>query len=401
MARLFSSNSVAYVDSRFVERLYILASGARDLSRDDKSFDAKLEPDVGIGIKTFLGGLGNSKREKIAEFTQFAKRGEFDGLSPRDLAHKVSSFRNGRVMSDARELGVEIENSIYHCLVRIEGGAVIHEEPYQLIELDSLVATTRSGVSLKEWPDSSTGMYFTDGKSKYNYSTAKNVLLKEFSFNRERELIELNIDEDIFDKILIFSGRSGATTPVSVSSDSGESLLRVDIPDQIVPGVDYVILPLYSRRHGAKKVAPKSGINQWNAGGRKRTFGEAYIPIPIEIHRLCPAFFPGRDESFDLQLPDRSVAVRGKVCQDDSKALMTDPNKLLGHWILKVVDPMRIESDFERPPRGQRPYTYSDLVNIGKDSVRVSRQKFGENFKYYIDFSEIGSYEEFVNLVEI
>ena len=40
LSRLFSENDSPYVDSRFVERLFVQTTGARDLSRMDISFDA-------------------------------------------------------------------------------------------------------------------------------------------------------------------------------------------------------------------------------------------------------------------------------------------------------------------------------------------------------------------------
>ena len=72
MSRLYSDNPVAYVDSRFVERLFIQSTGAKDLSRSDKSFDALVSPDIGVGVKTFLSASGRSKREKVAEFPRYA-----------------------------------------------------------------------------------------------------------------------------------------------------------------------------------------------------------------------------------------------------------------------------------------------------------------------------------------
>ena len=55
------------------------------------------------------------------------------------------------------------------------------------------------------------------------------------------------------------------------------------IIDNKTLSLDFVILPLYSTEAGNRIVHEKSGINQWNAGGRKRKFGESYIPIPSKI----------------------------------------------------------------------------------------------------------------------
>ena len=60
------------------------------------------------------------------------------------------------------------------------------------------------------------------------------------------------------------------------------------------------------------------------------------IPIPIEIHKRFPTFFPPRDQKFNLKVPTDEV-LSAKVCQENSKALMTDPNKALSDWLLRKV----------------------------------------------------------------
>lgn len=59
---------------------------------------------------------------------------------------------------------------------------------------------------------------------------------------------------------------------------------------------EFVILPLYSTRNGL--VPERSGLNQWNANGRKCSLDEVYIPIPIQIHQNFPDFFSSRDVPF-------------------------------------------------------------------------------------------------------
>lgn len=97
-----------------------------------------------------------------------------------------------------------------------------------------------------------------------------------------------------------------------------------------------VFLPLYSTRGGDKKVPEKSGLNQWNASGRPRDPNEIYIPIPAWLRQKFPNFFPPRDQAFELTLPDRTT-MSAKVCQDNSKALMSNPNSALGKWLLRDV----------------------------------------------------------------
>ena len=151
------------------------------------------------------------------------------------------------------------------------------------------------------------------------------------------------------------------------------------LPVQKQKTKEYVILPLYGRN---KTVWPQSGLNQWNAGGRSRHHNEVYIPIPKKIHDLFPKFFPGRDIHFNLLLPD-GEKVRAKVCQDNSKALMTTSNKKLGKLILR---------DGLNLPLGQKA-TYNKLQLLGIDSVRIDKIN---NDEYEINFSKCGSYENFI-----
>lgn len=396
MSRLYSDNPVAYVDSRFVERLFIQSTGAKDLSRSDKSFDALVSPDIGVGVKTFLSVSGRSKREKVAEFPRYAQDGEFLGLTPKQLALKVAGFRNQRVLSDANELAIALDKSIYHCLVRTSKGAVIHEEPYRIVDIANIQPTDKHGKVVSKWPTQARGVFFTDGKSNYNYNTSKNVLFKEFKLATKPKVIELAIFDDIFDRVLSWfdvSKKSGFT----VSDNAGQKLLVVEELPTSKPGVDYVILPLYSTRGGEKNVPTRSGINQWNAGGRARKFGETYIPIPIEIHRRFPKFFPARNEKFDLVLPNSGTLVPSKVCQEGGKALMSDPNTTLGHWIMKVLRPSLIDSDFKRPTNSKdKPFTYKDLVSIGKDSVLVKKTRDKSKTLFSLEFAPLDSYEDFI-----
>ena len=151
-----------------------------------------------------------------------------------------------------------------------------------------------------------------------------------------------------------------------------------------MPGINYVILPLYSLRDSKdneKVVSERSGLNQWNARGRKRDYGEIYIPIPIQIHKNFPNYFPDRDTPFNLHVPTGEI-LNAKVCQENSKALMTNPNNALSNWLLRKVLKVK-EGEL---------LDYNKLKIIGIDSVRISKID-DNNFK--IDFSKIGSYEIF------
>ncbi|MGL5720861.1 MAG: NgoFVII family restriction endonuclease, partial [Brevinema sp.] len=125
----------------------------------------------------------------------------------------------------------------------------------------------------------------------------------------------------------------------------------------------------------------RSGLNQWNAGGRERKPNEVYIPIPAWIHRSFTGFFPPRDQNFILQLPSKKE-ISAKVCQDGSKALMSNPNKALGEWLLRDVLQLK-EWDL---------LTYEYLDALGVDSVRIDKI---DNNIYSINFAEVGTFDKF------
>ncbi|MFH1564800.1 MAG: hypothetical protein ABIC82_03040 [bacterium] len=127
----------------------------------------------------------------------------------------------------------------------------------------------------------------------------------------------------------------------------------------------------------------KSGLNQWNAGGRLRDPDEVYIPIPAEIHRNFPNFFPDRETSFLLKFPD-GENVESKICQDGGKALMTKSNRKLGKLILR--DGLKLKE-------GELA-TYDKLQLFGIDSVRIDKIS---NEQFEINFSATGSYDNFTN----
>jgi len=214
------------------------------------------------------------------------------------------------------------------------------------------------------------------------------VLYKRFELAlfKNSPPIQLPIYEDIFDRIIGWVDPSGVipTGPSELDAPSvGE-----------VRGKDYVVLPLYSTRNrNFKVVAEKSGINQWNAGGRERKFGESYIPIPQEIHNQFPGFFPGRDVKFKLLLPSGKI-VSAKVCQENSKALMSDPNTDLCEWLYSTVDGADPNSSSRF--RDQRPFTYEDLVRVGKDSVKIIKSK-GQPYQYELHSGHLGAYDEFIS----
>jgi hypothetical protein len=206
---------------------------------------------------------------------------------------------------------------------------------------------------------------FKDGIHEYSFNISKSTLYRRFNTGNILARAKVDILEDPFD-----------TLQQLLSKKADLGLVFAPIREQ-----QHIFLPLYSVRGGSKNVPEKSGLNQWNAAGRARAYDEVYIPVPAWIHKEYPDFFPGRDVPFDLLLPNMEV-MNAKICQDGSKALMSNPNSQLGNWILRDVLGLK-EGEL---------LDYGKLQSIGLDSVVIYKSDEG---KYQIDFAPIGSFEEF------
>lgn len=354
LSGLFSDNKVPYLYYRNAENLFCYALNAKNLSRDDSAFDALLNIDsikTGIGLKTFICEK-EKKLEKVAEFNQLANK-EFRHLNNYDLVFAVANARNERIDFANRLYGVN--QAIYHLVTRRENELRLFEENYDKIDIEKIKIT-----KVKE-----NGIEFTDYVHEYNYNFSKSTLFKRF-----------NLPKDYF------------SLPVEVISEPYDLLLKLRelIANQDVEDnkKDFVVLPLYSTKSGSDygKVPERSGLNQWNAKGRKRSLDEVYISIPTKIRENFPKFFPNRDIPFDLITPDHKI-LNAKVCQDDGKALMTNPNSALADWLLRQLLNLQ-EGELATSER---------LRLMDCDSVIIT--KISE-YQYKIDKAKFGSYENFV-----
>jgi hypothetical protein len=426
LSHLFSDNDTPYVSPKFVERLYMMSAGARDTAGDNSSFDAIAPVLVGVGVKTFVAARSaRHKFEKIAEFTADANAGVFDGLDSEQLLRKAIELRNARLSSDAIAYGINVSNAIYHCLIRLEGAAMIHEEPMSLVNVSMLHPSDADGKPLAVLSEKPV---MSDGRNVYSFNKSKRVLYKRFPVvvpppPEFGGMIQLPINRRILDQLLEGGGPGfipssdaekhelastlglGAEVVYQQShveseycvEDAAQALASPevggDFTDEMIINkpANFVILPLYSPREN--EVAEKSGINQWNAGGRVRTFGEAYIPVPAWIHSVFPGFFPNRDRSFRLRLQDGTV-VSAKICQQGSKALMSDPNDVLCRWLYTAIEPELSYDQIKRRLPESRPYTYKDLIKVGKDCVKVSKVS-GKGHQYELTFCKLGDYVRF------
>ena len=359
LTQLFSESDCPYLAYRAHENIFCKYFEAENLARLDCSADAKKNR-IGIGLKTWTG----QDDQKVAEFGKL--RETFAGLAGLELVKKIAEYRNERIRVTKNLNG--IDDMIYHVIKRVPGAMQVLECAFDYIDIENIsLITNRGNVN---------NTYFTDGRHIYHFSTSKNTLYMIFE---DMELLD-NFNVEIMDDpyTCLMNLMPGV---------SAETVAEQVIPQPVVPKENQVCLRLYSTKSdGTKFVAEKSGLNQWNAGGRKRHPDEVYIPYPAEDRERTRGFFPDRDTVFDLRMPDGTV-IPAKVCQQDNKAIMSNPNKILGEWLLRNV--------FELPERTL--VTYEMLERVGIDSVIFT--KHGD-LDYSVDFAEIGTYEQFHGIDE-
>lgn len=343
LSNLFSESDIPYLYYRVAEKVFCRAFEAEDLSRSDVSADAKKDA-LGIGLKTFLAN-NNKTFQKVAEFNN--DRRIYENLSSENLVRKVSELRNARI--EFTKNAHALESLIYHCVVRDKGKFLIFEETMDKVDVSNIQ-------NIKERKGSIT---FDDGKHDYSFLFSKSTLTKRFI--TEPIVYEFNVD--ILEDPLLELRKMLEKTDLHFKK---ESKIKQTI-----------YLPLYGRN---KTVFKKSGLNQWNAGGRDRDPNEIYIPIPAKIQKKFPSFFPDQATPFNLRLPNGNT-IQSKVCQDGGKALMSYPNRVLGQWILRDVLKLK-EGEL---------LTYERLQILGIDSVRIDKI---DNSNFEINFARIGSYEQ-------
>ena len=350
LSGLFSESSVPFINYRVAENIFCRSFNANNLSRSDTAFDANFNS-VGIGLKTFTCNTNNST-EKVAEFNSLSR--VLSNFKGKELVIKLGEFRNDRINLANRLY--DIDSSLYHIVARKEKELLLYETDYNTIDIANIHSVKDNKASLQ----------FEDGNNFYSFNYSKSTLFRKFIIPQNAFRLPIEIIED----------------PYTLLLELFEKKELKPATDKLVKGQNFVILPLYSTRNQDKKeVAEKSGLNQWNAGGRKRDLGEIYIPIPSELHKKYPNFFPKRDQDFNLQIPTGEI-FSAKLCQENSKALMTNPNKALSDWLLRKVLQLK-EGELA---------TIEKLDELGFDSVIISKT---DNQDFKIDIMKTDTYNEF------
>lgn len=356
LSKLFTETNVPYYNYRTTEYLYCRTFGAENLARSDITIDAKLAT-VGVGIKTFTY-KGNSSTEKIAEFNKNLQL--YKSKNNLEMVRQVSQLRNERIEFVERTYGVE--RCIYHCIARAEGGRIFaFEVPMEKIAVDNIKVVSESGNVIK----------FTDGKNSYSFNISKSTLYKPFAAQNLLFEDQVVFHDDPF-KLLL---------SMHVERAQPDTKIEEDVNLRLSDNTKRIVLPLYSRKGEEKFVYTKSGLNQWNAAGRPRAFEEVYVPINSEVREVAHSLLPPRDKPFLLRLPD-GKKLEVKVCQEEGKALMSNPNVDLGNWLLRKVLGLK----------EGKILTYEKLLELGIDSIEISLR----NGNYSANFLPVGSYEDYL-----
>lgn len=351
LTRLFSESDCPYLPYRIQENAFCKYFNADNLARHDCSADAK-KNNIGIGIKTWVG----NDDQKVAEFDSLRK--SYSHLIGIELVKKIAEYRNQRIKITKNLHG--LNNLIYHIIKRTPQTMQIYEHAFDMIDIENISVINGRGYA--------NNTYFTDGRHTYHFSLSKNTLYMLFNDMELKDTISVEILDDPYAFLMELNANLPETRDIVVSSST------IDTTNKIC-------LRLYSTRNGKKVVFEKSGLNQWNADGRPRNANEIYIPFPSNDRTNNANFFPPREQPFNLTLPDGKV-ISAKVCQADGKAIMSNPNNVLGEWLLRDV--------FELPEGTI--VTYEMLEIFGIDNVIFTKES---ELNYSVDFGEIGTYEKF------
>lgn len=351
LSNLFSESEQPYLYYRCHENIFCKYFDALNLSREDCSADAQKDK-IGIGLKTWVG----ADNQKVAEFNKL--KDDYKDLEPFDMVCKISNYRNERIRITQNLHG--IDEMIYHIVKRIPHAMQIYEYAFEMIDIEN--------IKLIETKSTSNNIYFTDGKHEYHFNVSKSTLYMTFENMELLDSFDVDILKDPYQYL--------------------ENLAKEnnDIIDEVISKIDskyeQLCLRLYTINRSTKEkvIEQRSGLNQWNANGRVRNINEIYIPYPSEDRARSKDFFPDRNVPFELILPDGSI-IQAKVCQENGKAIMSNPNSDLGEWLLRKV--------FELPYG--KVITYRDLEIYGIDSVIFTKLN---DKQYKIDFTYIGTYEK-------
>ena len=132
--------------------------------------------------------------------------------------------------------------------------------------------------------------------------------------------------------------------------------------------LNFVTLPLTTKRNGKLEVPSRSGLNWGQRPGRNED--QAYLSVPVDVQRS--GFFPDPGVGFDVECDD-GFKMKCIRAQQNGKGLHSKNNAILGGYFRKRLG-----------LRSGQLIIIQHLYNYGRWSVDISRS---ENGAYFLDFS--------------
>jgi hypothetical protein len=360
-----------YLYYRNHEQLFTRVFNVKDLTRKDSAFDALGDwknDRVGIGLKTWIHS-GDYTYQKVAEFNKLGPSviaPLIENGTPEEVIRTVSELRNERIMLEKRLH--KTSRDVYHYITRDDNVMNIIEEPYVMIDIESLDLSSSNDKTY----------YFKDRLNEYKFYRSKSVLQKKFDASK---------------------GEIIAQIPIEQFDDPFELIKMIELPkDYRETILEEIYLPLYQDKSEGRIVSDCSGINirhskSKNKGSNKpRPEYEIEIRVSTWIHHIFPKFFginafndseikDSELNDFDLILPDGRV-LRGRIKQQNGKSLQTNPQGALGEWIFRDVLGFK----------NREVVTMELLDKLGIDSLKITKL---DNKKFKITVAEVGAYEKF------
>lgn len=390
---------IPYLDSKFQETVYAKSFNSKNVDIGNTPHDILSEfgnERIGIGLKTWMNSSPSYQKVMQLKRYQNEIKPYIDKGNLEDLAYKISTLKNERMLSDYERLGLSKDKNIYHYITRDKGKFVLQECTYPLIDINKIQNPCMSEKSFS----------WNDGSKYYRYTFGDSQIWQRFATDHSDTHIIEQCEIDIID-------------------DPFEFLIKAYLNligefKQEEKDIYEVYLPLYSYKTG--EVETKSGLNAWNAASKNkgsmqlRPLNEIYIPIPRIFHKKYSDFFiedifeaenklkesskedrAKHQVRFHLHLPNGNV-IPALVGQQNMKSLQSGSlterredgtlygQSDLGQWLL--VDVLGL-SDREVVTREW-------LIKKETDSVRLWRNK--NDFKnIYIDFAPVGAFDKFIS----
>ncbi|MEH7569886.1 restriction endonuclease PLD domain-containing protein [Priestia megaterium] len=121
------------------------------------------------------------------------------------------------------------------------------------------------------------------------------------------------------------------------------------------------------------QIHEKSGLNWGQRPGREPN--QAYLPVPMQVHRQNPGFFPEKEVEFTI-LTDDGENIICVMAQDNRKAIQScRNNSILGKYFRTRLG----------VPLGQK-VELNDLKKYGRDYIRLYKI---DGYTYFSDYRQV------------